>query len=1042
MRFSEKKFFLPCRLSTVMTRFLILGAVFMLLRCQSEPVTGEYGSWSFSGYVVDGATQGRLPGVSISYLDMDGSTVTEKTDKSSEFFINSLPFGARSFQFSYDNKDTNKTDYTSRILVASSYSESNHIDGLLGDVSRVVTLYPLTGSVSGELYLLINGSENTVPAKKLKVKIDYLDTNMVNSFPSEFTSISDEYGKFKLVKLPLAPGAILNINNMVYNGITYYADPVDISQLFGDEMLSLGRIFLKAKDTNNILISKVKSNVLSANGFGLSNIPVECNIWYVLPKNSFVKSTVSASLSDGDNTSCIVRTKGDTVFIDPEDKLTFDTLITVTITCQDSAGNYMEYVFDGAKRFRTEKKITLEVKSNVLSKDGYGLTGIPVDQKLWYLLPVTPVKSSIEVSINGKFSSDVTVNVKGDTLFVDPDENFNYDTLVTISFTGIDIDSNHIEYAFDGNKRFRTEKRNWATVKSNVLSQSGYGLSGIPVSVKLWYKLPFIPLPSTVTVSLAGGGSPNSIISVKKDTIFVEPSRYFKYDELITVVIKGSDTNGTHFEYVFDDYKQFKTEKNITAVESNTWRKPGEAISYFSLSDTLWVRFSEKLDKDVNKIDWGKSSALFSIYGIGPYANADVWINGDTLFARPDQRLAIVYGGTMGYKVNVVSASGKRSDSVDVIANIELDEYYIKWTNAKDALGNMRLDFGTLDSIVVVSNKPIAQIRGISSFSGKSVPSDLSLDNIRLKGDTIIYKPSLFLKPDSVYGIDFDVLFKDGNLRNDVLGVIWKTALKLQILSYDNRLSGGFRQFNVIGDSLTVKFSSPIDTNRNAIVPFRVNITDVRYRSLKSRVRWNSSLTVATIFNIDTFPAADFDASPAYTGDAVNTRAVKSVSFDLITRDGEQVIGFKPKNEDIELHTVRGLCVVDANFILNHDNRNRVDRGESTLNNFPLNGSVRITFNHVLDTVAMRASDAGLSSYAGIKDGSSSVASTITFSPDGKIIIITPDTNLNTASSYYVWLKNIPALGIANAVAINKDAGTFSGKSSNYNLLDKAFQAR
>jgi hypothetical protein len=606
----------------------------------------------------------------------------------------------------------------------------------------------------------------------------------------------------------------------------------------------------------------------------------------------------------------------------------------------------------------------------------------------------------------------------------------------------VDKNGNKVSHKFDGEQQFRTEKKPIKKIVSNVLSVSGLGIDNVSVGTTLWYVLPVAPLPSTVAVSVLGGGNPDVRVSVKNDTIYVDPLTDFTYDAPVAVIIKGADTAGIHFEYTLQDVKQFRTEKNIYATASNTWRKQGDSQKYFTLGDTLWVKFSEPLDTDLSKIDWNKSSALFSIFGSGASANADVWIRSDTLFVRPDQRLAIIYGGTMGFKTRVLSAGGKRSDSIDIIASIPMDNSYVLWTNTKDNMGNVRQDFGTLDSIVVVSSRHIQQVRGISGVSGKTTPPDLSLDNIVVKGDTIIYKPGLLLKPDSLYGLDFDIVFSDGNLRTDALGVSWKTALQLQIVSYNNRNAGGFRPFNLTGDSLVVRFSSPIDTSASATIPFKVNMIDVRYRTLKTRVFWNPQLTTASIYIIDTLPAADYDASPAYSSDAVNTRAVKSVTFDLITKAGEQVIGFKPKNEEIEIHSEKGFCPVDANFLLNHDSRNRVERGEVPTINFTASEPVKITFNRAIDTAAMRADIEGIGKYAGIKDGTTNVASVVSFSADGKTLLITSETNLTTTGNYFVWMKNIPAAGIANSPAINKDAGIFSGKSTNYNIIDKAFNAK
>jgi hypothetical protein len=198
----------------------------------------------------------------------------------------------------------------------------------------------------------------------------------------------------------------------------------------------------------------------------------------------------------------------------------------------------------------------------------------------------------------------------------------------------------------------------------------------------------------------------------------------------------------------------------------------------------------------------------------------------------------------------------------------------------------------------------------------------------------------------------------------------------------------------------------------------------------------------ATIFNTDTLPCADFDASPAYTSDALGTRAVSSLSFNLVTKDYEQVIGFSPKNEKIELHTERGLCVVNCNILNNHSERNKVERTENTVDDFPLTGAVTLTFNRALDVAAMQADTAWMSKFIGIKEGAAAVASTLSFSTDNKTVTIKPNDSLKTSTNYYVWLKNVPGLGIAGAGAINDDAGSCSGRASSYGLLDKAFQTK
>jgi hypothetical protein len=1013
----------------------------IILSCQSGTGSeGDYGSWSFSGYVVDGNTRLRLGGVIVTYLDRDGIQQKVSTDTSGIFYIDNLPYGARSFSFSYIPMDTSKPSYTQKIVTASSYNESETVEGVIGDIATVVILYPLNGKVSGCMKIKMN-SDKTMSAPLASLSLNFKDTTMNNSTPVLFTTDADTGGNFIFTGLPVAPGAILKFKSYTSDGITYKSDSLSISQIFANREVQVGNIYLTTSDTIQTSTSIVISNVLSTDGYGLSGVDVSIHPWYILP-GYVVLSSISAKIMGPASIASTVKYNSDTLIIYPASDFGYDTLVTITLVGQDTSGNMASFVFDGDRRFRTEKISDRVLYSNVLSSDGLGLSNIPVTVHPWYVLPSSLVKSTLNATITGGGSPNCSVYASDDTVFVVPENNLKYDTLITVKLMGQDSSGKLYTYLFDSLKRFRTQKESELAVKSNVLTSDGYGLTGVPVNMKLWYLLPVTPQSGSINVSISGGGSPDANVGIDGDTIFVDPVTNFTCDTLVTVSITGKDTSGKMIKYTFDSLQRFRTEKNIYPVASNTSLVSGLSERTFNLYDTIWVKFSEALNTNINTIEWSSSSADSKIYGNDSNVNASVWINEDTLFVKPDQRLSINYGGTMGFNVNVRSATGKRSDSLDVIGQVVADPYYILWTNTKDALGNMRQDFGILDSVIIVSNAAINRIKAISSISGKTAPSDMTLDNVHIQGDSIIYKPSLYLKADSTYGIDFDILFSDGVMRYDVLGVSWKTTLNVSILSVNNRGSGQFRKFKPIGDSLTVEFSSPINISSDAEIPFKVNMKDVDSNTIRTSVHWNSDNTIATIYNLDTLPTADFDASPAYTGDATYTRAVKSITFDLITNDGERAQGLKPKNETIELHTEPGLCVVNANFIKDHDSLNAVTYTEAAVDDFPISGgSVEIKFNRAVDTSAMRA--AGVETFVGIRAGSSdTLQSTITFSSDAKTIVITPTDSLETDVDYYPWLKKVPGLNIAGAPAINKHSGLFSGKSSSYGLLNNGFNAK
>jgi hypothetical protein len=290
--------------------------------------------------------------------------------------------------------------------------------------------------------------------------------------------------------------------------------------------------------------------------------------------------------------------------------------------------------------------------------------------------------------------------------------------------------------------------------------------------------------------------------------------------------------------------------------------------------------------------------------------------------------------------------------------------------------------------------------------------------------------------------MDFNITFANGIKRTDILPVTWTTRTGVMILSTNNRSGGNFRVFSAYGDSLVVNFSKEIDTSRNASVPFRVNMKTVKGANVRTNVHWDPSLTRATIFPIDTLPTADFGASPAYTLNAITTRAVDSVTFDLTTRDGEQVFHLGLSGELIEIHTEKGLCVTNVNVLPGHNPLTEVDYNAETVDTFPVDGNIQITFNREIDTTLMKAFD--LSTFCAIEKGTSNlkVPSTIKFGSQGRQIIITPSTPLDVGTEYNIIVNAIPGKGITGADPINSHGGMFTGKNTNKRLFSHSFKTK
>lgn len=817
-------------------RFLLFLAtsLFAAVLCsclRNSGLTDDIGTWSFSGVVVDGSTEKPLSGVRIEFLDSDGEVQSRISDSNGKFFIDNIPYGERSFIFTYDEADTG---YTSKKIIVASYAEASSLGGVIGDVSKIIRLYPLTGSVRGKLVYQYQGTEYQLPARSAMVCVVFQDSSMLNAEPATFSAVADTLGNFELKGLPLAPGGVITFDNYATGDKTY---------------------------------------TLSSKSLNIVNITV------------------------------------------PED------LGRLVYTTTDSLG----------------WSATILV-SNVLSADGYGRTGVSVIDTIWYKLPVELQPGSVEVRVNESASSVIVSRVEDDTLFL----------------------------------------------------------------------IPAAQLP---------------------------------YDTLMEVQISGFTEDGVKFDLTLDGISRFRTEKSAHPVEANFWSQPWVVTGRFGIGQAMWVRFSEELDTAKSGYDWATSSASSTVFGSGVSANANVRISGDTLFVTPDQRLSFAYNSTIGFNVMCRTVSGKYTAYFSFFANTIEDPLYLVWTNTKDKMGRNRVDMGLRDTLKILPSVSEFEVIGVSGTESELMPPGLMLSDIRLSGDTIICVPSLSLLSDTSYGLDFDLQLSDGTIRRNVLPVSWSTKKNVFIVSTDTKRNGMYRPLAAIGDSFKVTFSESIDTSINAAVAFRVNIKDVKDAIRRSVVKWDKECLTATIRIIDTLPVADFDAPAAYTATAVHTKAVESVTFDLVTRTGEQVIGCKPDGTPISLHTEKGLCIIQTNIIPNLDGRTSVEKEFAPRSDFPLDSAVYLQFNRVLDTSAMRMDS--LEIYAGIqKAGAVIVPADITMSSDRKTIRIMPEDHLDSRTEYYIWVRGVPAAKISGAAAINKHGGTFSGKSASGYLLERPFKTR
>jgi hypothetical protein len=925
---------------------ILLVALF-LQGCGVEDPEEEINTWVFSGHVVDGYTEEVLENVSIHYqAKVDGQDLV-KTNELGGFYINNLPFGEKSFLFEATSDSTSNSQstnsqaqsYTSRLVVVSSWGGSVAPEGEVGDASQVIKLYPLTGAVTGKLLLKKPYNEHYFPAANVLLHLTYNGNDLENASPNSSTAETDSNGNFTFSGLPLASGAEIEVSEIYQDGSVYHHDNIPVSQLFPNRTVNLGSIYLELKDSSKVTSGGIVSNVLSQDGYGLPNVPVNTELYYVLPL-AINPQTVTVEIS-GDSVELDVSVSGDTVFAKPVQNFGYGRSISVVLTGESSEGNYFQYTFGGTKAFQTAKGVHV-LASNTWDGSGRGTKNFPVEQQMFYVLSATP-------------------------------------------------DSNNI------------------------------------------------------VAYITGGGDPETHVSISGDTVFVYPTRQLEYNSQITVELQGTTTQGQEIQINLDGSHTFQTERSLYPIASNTWSGSGSPAQNFDLYGSMWVRFSEVLSTDLSQIQWIDEGSPNRIFGRGSLKNATVRVNEDTLFVQPDTRLALDYGEEVSFRVRVASQENKFSDTLTFSVYLKESDYHLVWSNTRDALGQIRDDLDVLDSIVLVTSVPVQAVTGMSRADSGAAPPDLNLNQITIRGDTIIYKPNLSYSVNTLYSLDFDVTFAaDGNIgggsvtQKDVFPVYWRTQEGVSIVSVDNRSGDRFRTFDVMNDQFLVVFSEAIDTNSTTRVPFNVNMEDVNGFIIATDVSWDASLTQATVQILDTLPTANYNTSPAYTENAIGTRAISNVSFDLTTVNGEDVFRLAPANGNLEIHTEVGLAPIQTNLLQGHRENTEVLYTTTPVNDFAVADNIQITFNLNLDVATMNRF--GMGSYAGLLDGETNLSVPVTVSVDNnKTLVLDPIQNLDVGKSYKVWIRNIPAATISGARAIANHGGMYSGRAEEQQLFNTVF---
>ncbi len=533
----------------------------------------------------------------------------------------------------------------------------------------------------------------------------------------------------------------------------------------------------KSATVNNFLTTAaqfyaISDNVRLGNDMNLPRLDFPPNADIVIVMNHRV-AKASATLS-GVNVK--VTTRGDTITIDPEVVLTQGGSYNLTLYAQDTANQAIDGPFVYGL---TPRALVFIIATNVRTIDDQPVINAAKNISPWFKLSSAPVVSKMKVIISNP-SIDANVTVNGDTLFIDPVSDFQYNASPTINVTGESVDGNYITFS----RSFTVlRKPQMTVVASNVLNDNFEGLVNIPENLEVWYKMSRTPDSATVTATIDGV---TANVRVKADTIFVKNIANFSGGSSPVVRIQGMDTEGISFALNGDgttwpDWPAFNVRQALYPLASNTWGlTTGTYKTEFPVYGTMWVKWSRPLSTDSTKISWTNSLASLTLCGDASLTgtpNANVRVSGDTLFVTPIKtRIALNYNDIVGFMVQVTGDLGSKSNWSNFQVTNEQSSLYVSATNTKNSIGVMVDTFGVTQPVWLISSLAIDAVTGINDLNGwMPANNELVARTIRLSGDTIFFTPFEKLTRGGTYQLSFNVKLKNGlSSTGNELSMSWK----------------------------------------------------------------------------------------------------------------------------------------------------------------------------------------------------------------------------------------------------------------------------
>ena len=208
-------------------------------------------------------------------------------------------------------------------------------------------------------------------------------------------------------------------------------------------------------------------------------------------------------------------------------------------------------------------------------------------------------------------------------------------------------------------------------IASNVMDNNMIGYGSVSTLAKPYYVFAQKIHSSNLTVEVSADSNKLYVKPVVKgDTLFLEHDKAFPAEKKIVVSLTAYEKKSNErIQITFSGDSAFTTDRGLYAVTSNVWPTNSKFKATFGIDDTMWVKFSEELDKNTDRIQWKFCDGVTrTLYGNGFYANAKAWVHKDTLFVKMDEKILLerTQGDSTGLNITVYAKNGLYAEDFEL----------------------------------------------------------------------------------------------------------------------------------------------------------------------------------------------------------------------------------------------------------------------------------------------------------------------------------------------------------------------------------------